>query len=282
MNIKENSEDVELNRQVTRDFDSLRRSVRRFIRRNKTTIFKVMFALAFCGLVGVYALSENAEIFLTHVAAGVVAVIIVTFLVERPIESYQSNLHRFSPSVFLAEIKLAHKSVKILDIWMKTVLLDGDSDLFRAAIFEAVQAGAKVQIAVAAPNSECARQRAEELCRNADEFNGKDPAYVQALMERAILILRELVNSVNLRFCSGIDHQNCPVEIRVFNADAELAMHRVDEIAYWNHYLKDRVALDGMQYRTRTDFGPAEYLTQHFIHIWNHEGSLDIGKFVSR
>lgn len=256
---------------------SLWRAFRKAFSRGKPVYIAITLTVAVCiaGVVIVASTREGIVPFLLHVLAGVIAVLFVTFALERPLSRHVQSLKRFDTVRFCRDICLADRNVRILDIWMKTVLFDGYYDLFRRSVIEAAHRGVRIEIIVVDPTAPCASERAEQLIKHSTEFNHKKAEDIVEMMKHGLDRLRNLQERIEQDLYDG-NHESLPspaMEIRICRTAPRLAMYRVDEVAYWSHFLKDRLTLDGLQYRTDDDSGPAAYLSQHFAELWADEST---------
>lgn len=250
------------------------RAIRRILSRHLLLILVIVTIGVVFVYAGWFAITKHPASFFSHVVAGIVAVVFVTFLIERPLTSHVHTLNHFRVRRFCKEVALADSKVAILDIWLRWILDQQRSEMFRSAVLSAVRNGVEIRILVAAPDSEVARDRAAQLQRNAPEFRDRTVEEIVRMMERAIDRLRTLQDLVRQTLddeTNPASRAECPLEIRLCRLGPKLSMYKVDETAYWSHYLHQRLSTEGLQYRTTTDLGPAEYLGQHFLDLWDDE-----------
>jgi hypothetical protein len=259
------------------------RSTRRILTHRTGLIICGMTIIVLSGyIVYLFTETKNGFEFLEHVAAGVVAVLGVTFIIERPLKRHYKDIKTLTPTHFFKEMGCAKARIQIMDIWMKSFLLEKDYKGFRRAVMAAVKDGIHVQILVAKPDSIVAAARARALADNANDFAGKTPADVAQMMRECADILAALYREAYDWYrIKRKNHGLFPLEIRFFSSPITLSMYKVDNITYWNHFRFDMITLKGEQYVTINDKGPAAFMVQHFDSLWNDPDTIEIDDYIA-
>ncbi len=236
-------------------------------------------ALVIVGSVVAGGLSAKANVlgFIEHLGAGMLAVMLVTFGIERPFKNHLDQLACFSAQRFNSEIGVAYERVQILDIWVWTLFLsEKEREGFEKAIKRAVREGIQVQILVVDPNCDAALERAAELTVT-DEFSGKTAVEIQRAMCACVKWLNNLreLNNVSAWQADGVISKDL-LEIRMCDVRPEISIYSVDDMAYWHDFEKDKLSLRELQFKTRKNDGVIDFLRRYYRKLWDRPGTINI------
>ncbi len=177
-----------------------------------------------------------------------------------------SELPELPLANFIKDIAQA-RQIRILETFTSLVTSDR-YDKFAQAITAAIRnQEAEVQMLMIHPDSDGAKQRAEEL---AEVLNVVDE--IQTTLAR----LYEIQESLPKTSTNGRDR----LTIKLYNASPAIAMHQWDSNAYVSFYPVGQRADDApnLKVSLKTTFG--RFVTHKFDELWNQEGSISLDEHM--
>ncbi|KYC38547.1 hypothetical protein WA1_35770 [Scytonema hofmannii PCC 7110] len=179
-----------------------------------------------------------------------------------------SEIPKLPLSTFVENVKIA-KHIQILETFTDLANNDILFEKFSEAIKEALRGDSRIEILLIHPESEAAKQRAEELSRAIKPI--KDvPELIQKTLARFYRLETEKVGKDKIG----------TLEIKLYDAFPTIAMHKWDQEAYISFYPVNQRSDEApnLKVSTLTTFG--SYAASKFDELWNEDSAIPLSSYM--
>jgi hypothetical protein len=238
--------------------------------KEKLRLSVLFFLSVFFGVIGFYLKGSAADYFL-NLSTNFVAVVMVFLILESGIERirklsfFDIREHKEFPiKEFIANVDASKNQVKMLDIWMYSLIIKDDNWFaLQRSIKSAISNGVSVKILCAFPDSSSAKKRAEEL----KEYypNIDIPREIRQCLHR-LNFLKEEIESDSL-----YDRELSLFEIKLYNDLPSISMYLWDNYAYWGFYPSNKFSSQSAHLEICVNSSLGEYLSIKFDELWDDQ-----------
>jgi hypothetical protein len=205
---------------------------------------------------------------LSDLIPGIVGSIAVYWVLDETIKQVFgiSEIPDLPLEQFIQDIKsVPGKNIYILETFTKLATEEKLFYEFSQAIKKALKDGSKVQLLFIHPDSDAARQRAEELSKV------NPPINVPESIEKTLARFYQLGIESN-------NHSN--LQIKIYDAAPTIAMHRWGEEAYVSFYPVNKRSDEApnLKLSTVTTFG--RYCVKKFEELWNKDSAIHLNSYM--